>query len=83
MLLVNILFLISLLFINIYKSKRHLHMMQQNLYNENNRYIRWILKNSKFINIELFQIIYEGKSNISDFLRHCGYRKYVVVVETG
>ncbi len=57
MLLVNILFLISLLFINIYKSKRHLHMMQQNLYNENNRYVRWILKNSKFINIELLTIL--------------------------
>ena len=57
MLLVNILFLISLLFINIYKSKRHLHMMQQNLYNENNRYIRWVLKNSKFINIELLTVL--------------------------
>ena len=58
MLLVNILFLISLLFINIYKSKRHLHMMQQNLYNENNRYIRWILKNNKsFLSIELLTIL--------------------------
>ena len=58
MLLVNILFLISLLFINIYKSKRHLHMMQQNLYNENNRYIRWILKNSKqFLSIEFLTIV--------------------------
>ena len=58
MIIVNILFLISLLFINIYKTKRHLHMMQQNLYNENNRYIRWILKNSKqFISIEFFTII--------------------------
>ena len=58
MLIVNIIFLISLLFINIYKSKRHLHMMQQNLYNENNRYIRWILKNNKaFLSIELLTIL--------------------------
>jgi len=58
MLIVNIIFLISLLFISIYKSKRHLHMMQQNLYNENNRYIRWILKNNKeFLSIELLSIL--------------------------
>ena len=58
MLMANIIFLISLLFINIFKSKRHLHMMQQNLYNENNRYIRWILKNNKeFISIEIITIL--------------------------
>ena len=58
MLLVNIIFIITLLFINIYKSKRHLHMMQQNLYNENNRYIRWILKNNKeFLSIEILTIL--------------------------
>ena len=58
MLIVNIIFLISLLFISIYKTKRHLHMMQQNLYNENNRYIRWILKNNKeFLSIELLSIL--------------------------
>ena len=58
MLIVNIIFLISLLFINIYKSKRHLHMMQQNLYNENNRYIRWILKNNQeFLSIELLNLL--------------------------
>ena len=58
MLIVNIIFIISLLFVSIYKTKRHLHMMQQNLYNENNRYIRWILKNNKeFISIELLTIL--------------------------
>jgi len=58
MIIVNIIFLISLLFINIYKSKRHLHMLQQNLYNENNRYIRWIIKNNKeFISIEILTIL--------------------------
>ena len=58
MLIANIVFLISLLFINIFKSKRHLHMMQQNLYNENNRYIRWIFKNVKeFLSIEIITIL--------------------------
>ena len=28
-----------------YKSKRNLHMIQQNIYNENNRYGKWIWKN--------------------------------------
>ena len=58
MLIVNIIFLISLLFINFYKSKRHLHMIQQNLYNENNRYIKWIFKNNKsFLSIEVLTIV--------------------------
>ena len=38
----------------IIKSKKNLHMLQQNLYNENNRYIKWVLNNSKnFITLEL------------------------------
>ena len=44
MLVFIFIFLISLIFANIYKSKRHLHMIQQNVYNENNRYIKWIFK---------------------------------------
>ena len=27
-------------------SLKSLHMLQQNLYNENNRYIKWIFKNN-------------------------------------
>lgn len=57
MLIIIIVFLISLLLINSYKSKRNLHMMQQNLYNENNRYVKWQLKNNKFLTIEIFTII--------------------------
>ena len=37
-------FLLILIF-NIFKNKKSLHMLQQNLYNENNRYIKWIGKN--------------------------------------
>ena len=38
---------LALLFAIFYKTKRSLHMLQQNLYNENNRYLKWIFKNSK------------------------------------
>lgn len=45
-------FLIILIF-NIIKNKKSLHMLQQNLYNENNRYIKWIKKNLKSVFITL------------------------------
>ena len=38
-------FLLILIF-NVIKNKKSLHMLQQNLYNENNRYLKWIKKNS-------------------------------------
>ena len=58
MLVFIFIFLIALLFANIYKGKRHLHMIQQNLYNENNRYLKWIFKNSKqFIGLDVINII--------------------------
>ena len=41
----------------IYKSKRYLHMLQQNLYNENNRYLKWVFKNYKqFFDLDLIGI---------------------------
>ena len=49
---------LSFVLLNYYKTKRSLHMMQQNLYNENNRYIKWIIHNQKqFLNIEVIVII--------------------------
>ena len=57
MIILYILVMIAFTFVNIYKTKRSLHMIQQNLYNENNRYIKWIIKNYKqFINIDLIII---------------------------
>ena len=57
MILLFVLVLLSFVFVNIYKSKRSLHMLQQNLYNENNRYIRWIFKNTKqFLSAELIVV---------------------------
>ena len=38
---------LALLFAAFFKTKRSLHMLQQNLYNENNRYVKWVLKNYK------------------------------------
>ena len=41
-----------------FKSKISLHMLQQNLYNENNRYLKWVFKNFKtHINLEILGII--------------------------
>ena len=41
-----------------FKTKKSLHMLQQNLYNENNRYLKWVLKNSSsYFNIEIISII--------------------------
>ena len=36
----GIIFLYSMI-----KTRRSLHMLQQNLYNENNRYLKWVNKN--------------------------------------
>ena len=32
---------------NLCISKRSIHMLQQNMYNENNRYFKWVFKNLK------------------------------------
>ena len=46
----NIKFLISLIVVYVYtffKTKKNIHILQQNWYNEGNRYIKWIAKNLK------------------------------------
>ena len=69
----DLVFLTSLLIVLIYlviKSKKAMHMLQQNLYNENNRYLKWINKNKKtvflhydffFLVIAIFNVILENK----------------------
>lgn len=53
----KIILILSILILIFYKSKRSLHMLQQNLYNENNRYLKWLLKNkSQFIDLDLIFI---------------------------
>ena len=56
--IIYIVLLISFIIINFYKTKRSLHMLQQNLYNENNRYLKWVIKNkNQFIDLDLLVII--------------------------
>ena len=51
---IYILLILMLIFCTVFKSKRSLHMLQQNLYNENNRYIKWMIKNNKiFFDLDL------------------------------
>ncbi len=51
-------FLIILVF-NIIKNKKSLHMLQQNLYNENNRYLKWLKNNTKnvFVSLDFIAMI--------------------------
>ncbi len=54
----KIVFICSLfiyLYYIIYKSKKYMHMLQQNWYNDGNRYLKWIIDNfsSVFVNIEI------------------------------
>ncbi len=60
-----VLFLIVYCIYVIYRSVEALHMLQQNLYNENNRYLKWIRKNISrvfsiidFLPIVLFLLVY-------------------------
>ena len=56
-----LMYLVLLLIITVtifLKSKKSLHMLQQNLYNENNRYLKWVIKNfMSFFNVEIIAII--------------------------
>ena len=58
MLIVIFILLVSFFIVNAWKTKKSFHMLQQNLYNENNRYLKWIWKNKKqFFNVDVFIII--------------------------
>ena len=56
--LIYIILIITFIYANVHKSKRFLHMLQQNLYNENNRYLKWLLKNKNvFVGMDIILII--------------------------
>ena len=41
-----------------YKTQRSMHMLQENLYNENNRYVKWVFKNLKeMIGFDILAVI--------------------------
>ena len=58
MILYYILYFLLIIYISTI-SLRSYHMLQQNLYNENNRYLKWVWNNKKFIykSFDLFGII--------------------------
>ena len=45
---------------SMFKTRRSLHMLQQNLYNENNRYLKWVSKNKNEIykGLDVFGILF-------------------------
>ena len=51
-------YLFSMIYL-IVKTKKAMHMLQQNLYNENNRYVKWILKNKKtaFMHLDFISVL--------------------------
>ena len=62
MMVMKILLLLLLTVVIIIKSQKSLHMLQQNLYNENNRYLKWMISHSSnLISIEfiIFLIIFQ------------------------
>ena len=61
---IKILLLLIVTFVILIKSKKDLHMLQQNLYNENNRYIKWVVNNStNFASLELVSLIMVSLAN--------------------
>ena len=44
-----IVLIVALIFCLCFKTKKATHMLQQNLYNENNRYFKWLFKNKKVL----------------------------------
>ena len=57
MIIVYLLLVFSFILINHYKTKKSLHMLQQNLYNENNRYLKWVFKNNNFLDLDLLIVV--------------------------
>ena len=45
MILIYIILILAFFYANYHRGARTLHMLQQNLYNENNRYLKWVFKN--------------------------------------
>ena len=61
---VKIILLCIITILIIIKSKKNLHMLQQNLYNENNRYLKWVLNNSSnFVTLEFICLIIVSLAN--------------------
>ena len=60
---IKVYFIISIivcLYYLIYKSRKAMHMLQQNWYNDGNRYLKWIFSNNKkvFFNLDILFILF-------------------------
>lgn len=85
MILYYILYLLIVIYI-VAISMRSYHLLQQNLYNENNRYLKWVWKNKKLIykNIDLYGIVFSclilftNNSNLINFFLVILISVYVV-----
>ena len=63
--MIEILLILVAIIAIIIKSKKSLHMLQQNLYNENNRYVKWVVNNSSnFFSIELLAVLIVAVANV-------------------
>ena len=63
--MIEILLILVAVIAIIIKSKKSLHMLQQNLYNENNRYIKWVVNNSSnFFSLELLAVLIVAVANV-------------------
>lgn len=60
MMLLCLIFYFIILIYDLQLFSKSLHMLQQNLYNENNRYFKWIWNNKKqaFLNLNLYGILF-------------------------
>ncbi len=72
-------FLLILVF-NVVKNKKSIHMLQQNLYNENNRYLKWIKKNLKTVlmTLDFLSLVILG---IAYFLNHSLSTVLVIIAD--
>ena len=61
MLIIACILVVSQIYLCFFRSKKSLHMLQQNLYNENNRYLKWVWKNKKqFLDLDLVILLLCG-----------------------
>ena len=57
MIILYMVVILAFFYANYYRGHRTLHMLQQNLYNENNRYLKWLSKNvTEFFSLDIIVI---------------------------
>ena len=77
-----ILSLLPIFFFFILKTKKSFHMLQQNWYNDGNRYLKWIIKNpyKVFLDVDVFFFIFLIGFLIDNYLLMIFYAVFYIVV---